>query len=283
MYNFLKTLFELRKKKLTFVLWEDSFPDEPQSFSFFPNTLLHIIIVLCVALVVFVSALFYVTPIGNLLFNNEDAEIRQSVIQVTSRLMNLQDSLRVRDEQLENMKSILRSGVDTTFTVGPIRTTVSSTNVLNEASILNFTSPNYDFLREPEVSFNVNTRRAPVFPVQLPVPGILTQTYKTNIGHFGIDIAAEIGATFRSIADGVVVSTEWTINYGYIIQVQHGDGYLSIFKHCQSPYRKTGDIIQKGDILGAVSDTGILSSGPHLHFELWHNGQPLNPINYIIN
>jgi murein DD-endopeptidase MepM/ murein hydrolase activator NlpD len=283
MYNFLKTLFELRKKKLTFVLWEDSFPDEPQSFSFFPNTLLHIIIALCVALVLFVSALFYITPIGNLLFNNEDAEIRQSVIEVTSRLMNLQDSLRVRDEQLENMKAILRSGVDTTFTVGPIRTTVSATTVNNETSILNFSSPNYDFLREPEVSFNVNTKRAPVFPVQLPVSGILTQTYKTDIGHFGIDIAAEVGTTFRSIADGVVVSTEWTINYGYIIQVQHGDGYLSIFKHCQSPYRKTGDIIQKGDILGAVSDTGILSSGPHLHFELWHNGQPLNPINYIIN
>jgi murein DD-endopeptidase MepM/ murein hydrolase activator NlpD len=283
MYNFLKTLFELRKKKLTFVLWEDSFPDEPQSFSFFPNTLLRIFIVLCVALVVFVSTLFYITPLGNLLFNNEDAEIRQSVIQVTSRLMNLQDSLRVRDEQLENMKAILRSGVDTTFIVGPIRTTVSSTTLNNETSILNFSSPNYDFLREPEVSFNVNTRRAPVFPVQLPVSGILTQTYKTSIGHFGIDIAAEVGTTFRSIADGVVVSTEWTINYGYIIQVQHGDGYLSIFKHCQSPYKKTGDIIQKGDILGAVSDTGILSSGPHLHFELWHNGQPLNPINYIIN
>lgn len=282
MLKFLRKLFELRHKEITLLLWDDHFPDQPQSFNVLPLTLFRLITLAVAIAVLLLGTLFYLTPLGNLVFNRSDTEVRNVLLDITQRVSALKDSLATRDAQLENMKAILRTGSDTTFAVGPIRTPVMQAREQTVARQSEISIADYGFLRQPDISFVATSRQGIVFPFPSPVQGTFSQEFRPDVGHFGIDIAATAGTPFRSIADGVVINTEWTINYGYILHIQHDDGYLSIFKHSSTPFRKTGDFIRKGDILGTVSNSGIISSGPHLHFELWRNGQPLNPVNYML-
>ena len=85
-----------------------------------------------------------------------------------------------------------------------------------------------------------------------------------------------------SIADGTVVSASWTVSEGYVLSIQHAGGMLSIYKHCSSLTKKSGDNVLKGDIVGTTGDVGVTSSGPHLHFEIWKDGLPQDPGMYLI-
>lgn len=284
MFKFIQALFGIRHKGVTVILWEDQNSDNPQTFRFIPIRFFLLLTVSLLIVTALVHTALFLTPLGNTIYNKSEGEIRDQVIQVGSRLAMLQEALNERDSQLRNMREILRKGIDTTF-VFDFTTDfiVDSQNPPTEVQQPTFESISFDFLRSPEVSLLVPVDRGPIFPVSLPVNGLLTANFDSEIGHFGIDIAATAGTPFRALADGVVLNIEWTMNYGYVIYVQHGDGYLSVYKHSAGPTRKTGDIIQKGDILGSVSESGLISTGPHLHYELWRNGRPLNPVNYMMN
>ncbi|HLR76854.1 MAG TPA: M23 family metallopeptidase, partial [Balneolaceae bacterium] len=120
------------------------------------------------------------------------------------------------------------------------------------------------------------------FPVEWPVKGTLTREYNKENGHFGIDIAANKGTDFHAIADGVVIGKSWSLNYGYVLYIQHGKGIITVYKHASAIIPEIGALILKGDILGHVGNTGVISSGPHLHMEIWANGLPQNPLHYLI-
>jgi murein DD-endopeptidase MepM/ murein hydrolase activator NlpD len=283
MFKLLRTLFEIRHKEVTLILWEDENADQPQSFRFFPVALFLLLSTILVLAILVVNIALYVTPAGNLIYNRSESLVRQQIMDVSNRVLALQDSLNVRDQQLGNMRDVIRMGADTTFV--PIlqpelfmETDRSGVPV----SPATFRAADYDFLRNSDVALTNPGRGGPLFPVNLPVNGILSSEFNPEVGHFGIDIAASVGTPFRALADGVIVSVDWTMNYGYIIYIQHDEGYLSVYKHSAPTQRKTGDNIRKGDILGTVSVSGIISSGPHLHYELWRNSRPLNPLNFMI-
>ena len=77
--------------------------------------------------------------------------------------------------------------------------------------------------------------------------------------------------------NGMVVQSDWTWNFGHVVVIQHQEGYLSVYKHLTSTKKKQGDYISRGDVIGTSGDAGLISTGPHLHFELWKDGLPLNP------
>lgn len=120
------------------------------------------------------------------------------------------------------------------------------------------------------------------FPAPYPVNGTHTRGYEPDKFHFGVDIATAANELITSIADGTVVGASWTINDGYVISIQHAGGILSVYKHCSSVTKKSGDIVLKGDIVGTTGDVGLISSGPHLHFEIWKDGIPQDPALYLI-
>ena len=114
-----------------------------------------------------------------------------------------------------------------------------------------------------------------------PVDGMITQRFDEKCRHYGVDVVAKANAKVASVLDGVVVFTDWTIKTGYVIQVQHANNLLSIYKHNSSLLKKQGEHVRAGEVLGVVGNTGEESSGPHLHFELWRAGNPLNPEDFI--
>ena len=135
--------------------------------------------------------------------------------------------------------------------------------------------------REDRYSLNVNETSNESFLFFPPVSGHISQKFNPLIKHFAVDIVAKENEPVRSVADGVVIFSEWSIDTGYVIILEHNKGYLSVYKHNESLNNFQGDIVQGGDIIGTVGNTGEYSTGYHLHFELWNNGYPLNPEDFI--
>lgn len=114
-----------------------------------------------------------------------------------------------------------------------------------------------------------------------PITGNVTQSFDLDNKHFAIDIVAETGTPVKVIEDGTVVFSEWTAETGYVIIVDHSNGFISVYKHNGTLLKQQGDFVKSGEAISSVGSTGELSTGPHLHFELWYNGYPVNPSNYI--
>ncbi len=117
-----------------------------------------------------------------------------------------------------------------------------------------------------------------------PVRGIVSAKFNSNNRHFGTDIvASEPKAIVASALDGVIIFTAWTMETGFVIQVQHHNNLISIYKHNAQLLKEAGDYVRAGEAISIIGDSGeIHTSGPHLHFELWYNGEPIDPEKYIL-
>lgn len=114
-----------------------------------------------------------------------------------------------------------------------------------------------------------------------PITGTISQSFNASNKHFAIDIVAKTGTPVKAIADGTVILSDWTADTGYILTVQHSNDYISVYKHNGELLKQQGDFVESGEVIASVGSTGELTTGPHLHFELWKNGYPINPNNYI--
>ena len=114
-----------------------------------------------------------------------------------------------------------------------------------------------------------------------PVSGQITSKYDYGIKHYGIDIALPQKTPIKSIAAGIVVFAEWTVQTGYVVIIEHSFGLISVYKHNDSGLVSQGDPVEAGQVITFSGNTGELTSGPHLHFELWRDGSPIDPEEYI--
>ena len=114
-----------------------------------------------------------------------------------------------------------------------------------------------------------------------PVSGTITQRFDPEKRHFAVDVVAPRDTPVKATANGVVIFAEWTADTGHVIILEHDDGLISVYKHNGSLNKSQGDIVRSGEVIAAVGNTGKLTTGPHLHFEIWQNGSPINPLDFI--
>ncbi|CAM1363567.1 Murein DD-endopeptidase MepM and murein hydrolase activator NlpD, contain LysM domain [Tenacibaculum sediminilitoris] len=114
-----------------------------------------------------------------------------------------------------------------------------------------------------------------------PLTGSISQQFNVDDKHYAIDIVAKTGTPVKAVADGTVILSEWTAETGYVIAIQHSNEFISVYKHNGTLLKQQGEIVKSGEAIASVGSTGELTTGPHLHFELWSNGFPVNPTNYI--
>lgn len=114
-----------------------------------------------------------------------------------------------------------------------------------------------------------------------PLSGLISDNFNPENNHYAIDIISEKDAPVKAIADGTVVFSDWTSDTGYVIIMEHQEGFLSAYKHNGSLFKSQGDRVYAGEVVATVGSTGEYTNGPHLHFELWANGEAVNPENYI--
>lgn len=282
MWEFLRKIFSEQDTEVTVVVIDEHDPNGSSSFKLGAKDIIKQTLLVIFISVLITTIIFFATPLGSFYQHQQNESLRQQVLSISDRVQSLQDSLVARDNQLSVMQSVLREGSDTSFALmqqnlpdqqrenRPVQQSVSDVNA-------------YEMLSQNEIIFSGRLDGAPDFPANYPLQGTFTQGYSVDQGHFGIDIAARPGTEFRSLADGTVLNASWTINFGYVIYVQHADGIMSIYKHGSKLLKEQGDFVLKGDILGTIADRGVMSSGSHLHLEIWKNGVPQDPIMYLIN
>jgi murein DD-endopeptidase MepM/ murein hydrolase activator NlpD len=115
-----------------------------------------------------------------------------------------------------------------------------------------------------------------------PIKGYVTDEFDPRKDHFGIDIVAPENEPIMAVMDGVVIFSQWTAGTGYVIAIQHRNNLITLYKHNSVLLKKEGNFVKAGDVIAIIGNTGEQTSGPHLHFELWYNGIPLNPKDYIV-
>jgi len=206
---------------------------------------------------------------------------RIELVEMRRSLDSLEIELDERDNYIQNIKRILSGEPDE-----PVE---ESTSVPVQAETPNerFAEIDSSFKSEFEtggdflinaVDENLELREIYFFS---PITGYISAPFNPLEDHYGIDVVAKKDEPIKSIADGTVVFADWTQNDGYVIAVQHGQNLISIYKHNSSLAKELGAIITAGDIVAIIGNTGERTSGPHLHFELWYDGAPVNPEEFI--
>ena len=122
-----------------------------------------------------------------------------------------------------------------------------------------------------------------IFYFTAPLIGFISRGFNPQIGHMGIDIVAKVGTPIAAAASGYVVFADYTFRYGYMMIINHSDGYVTVYKHCSVLLKKPRDIVTGGEIIALSGNSGEMTTGPHLHFEIWKNGKPIDPKNLLIN
>lgn len=114
-----------------------------------------------------------------------------------------------------------------------------------------------------------------------PLSGFISDHFDAKQGHYGVDLVAKTNEPVKNIADGTVLFASWTQDAGYVMMIQHKGNLISVYKHNAQLYKKVGTFVNGGEIISIVGNSGDLTDGPHLHFELWYNGNPLNPEEFV--
>ncbi len=114
-----------------------------------------------------------------------------------------------------------------------------------------------------------------------PISGNVSQSFNSENKHFAIDVVAKVGTPVKAAADGTVIFSEWTTETGYVIILKHANNFISVYKHNGTLLKQQGDLVQSGEAIASIGSSGELTTGPHLHFELWSDGYAVNPANYI--
>jgi murein DD-endopeptidase MepM/ murein hydrolase activator NlpD len=114
-----------------------------------------------------------------------------------------------------------------------------------------------------------------------PLKGIISDTFNVRTGHTAIDVVSYSNAAVKATLDGAVVLSSWTPETGHVMVIQHRDNLISVYKHNSTLLKKQGTVVRAGEVIALVGNSGELTTGPHLHFELWQNGRAVNPADYM--
>lgn len=288
MWEIIKKIISGKKTDVTLVLLDDQDHELSGSLKLNSRTILLFVFSFLLVSVGGTTLLFYLTPVGSLYKDRQEERIRSEVIRIGERIVQLEDSLDFRNEQLENMKRVIRENQDTTYEVSLERVSNLSVEQSADLTDLFFSSEWFSEESVRLLTYNAIRYSAPgastAFSMfKMPVDGLLSQEFTPNNGHYGIDIAVPEGAYFRSVGNGTILHIALTISYGYVVQIQHPDGTVSVYKHASQVDKEVGDFVIKGEVIGRAGNKGILSSGPHLHLEIWQNGVPRNPREFLLN
>ena len=239
--------------------------------------------VLAVILVVLTILLIAFTDLWEFIPGYPDGNMRQMIAQNALRVDSLENELLKRDRFFKSIRLVLNGGDTTSLE----RSREDTARYRNDTIRFQISEQENEFraaIEERErfnLSLGMKEQNHDYYHFFPPVEGIVTQSFDEKKRHYGTDIVAKANAKVAAVLDGVVIFTDWTVKTGYVIQVQHTNDLISVYKHNSILLKKQGDYVRAGEVLGVVGNTGEESSGPHLHFELWRAGNPLNPENFI--
>lgn len=271
----------LNKYRLV-ILNEDTF-EEKLSFNL---TRLNVFVVLTAAailLIALTTVLIAFTGLREYIPGYSSTALKQRAVTLSYKTDSLQNVVDINNQYLNSIRKVLTGDVksfdfkrDSLLESQRMEPHDVDLSPSKEDSLLRevvVQEDKYNFLETA-----VSRANFALFP---PIKGPISEGYNIKERHFGVDIVATHNAPVKSVADGTVIFAGWTSQTGNVIIVEHSYGLLSAYKHNTSLTKEQGDRVGKGEVIATAGSTGEYSTGPHLHFELWSEGQPVNPTDFI--
>lgn len=259
---------------------------EKTSLAFTYSKIILFSVILFVA--VLLISLFMVKTILARWFDPRHAQMQanRQLYELALKVDSLAVEVDRKDQFIANFQRVL-SG-DTANFVDPSQVLKGETQQLTKVNNLNPDPVDSIFRRDFEKSdlslityTNVKYQDLQETFFFTPISGFISDHYDVKKGHYGIDVVAKTNEPVKSIADGMVILASWTQDSGYVITVQHRGNLISVYKHNAELLKKVGTFVNAGDIIAIVGNSGEMTDGPHLHFELWYNGNSLNPEEFV--
>jgi len=256
--------------------------NEELSFRFSRFNILSIIILLLAF--IFIGTFFLVsfTPIREFIPGYTSTKLRKEAIRNTFLLDSLVIKFQKQDQFIKSIKSALSGNNE------------SDEGFLKEINKNNLESFSREFnrikadsllrlevIQEDKYNLVPNSKNNVKFMLFSPASGLISEPFNSQIKHFAVDVALAKDTPIKSVAVGTVVLAEWTSDTGYVVVIKHDHGLLSVYKHNSTIEKSQGDIVQAGEVIAFAGNSGELSTGYHLHFELWIDGYPVDPTNFI--
>jgi len=292
MWTFLSDLAEHWQASLTVLVMNDEGVDPARRHQVHPKNLgllwgatIGVAVLLTVSVVAF-------TPIRTLIPGYGTEEVQRSAQLSAMRVDALQDSLTVQSRYIERLQQLMTGRVAPTDDAPPEASSPDPSSRRRSApqqsrnlpedhqqpamSVTSFPAgEGAESVRATEAAEVLPSLRMPLTP---PVEtGFPTRGFDARDGHYAVDIAVEAGSYVYSVGDGYVVFADWTNDGGHTIAVQHADGYLSVYKHNQRVVKRVGDRVRQQETVAISGNSGEITTGPHLHFELWRHGLAQDP------
>ena len=223
------------------------------------------------------------TPLKNYLPGYMNKEVREQVVTNALRADSLQWLMERQRMYIMNIQDIVGGSVK----VDSVHS-IDSLTVVRSEELMERTQAEEEFRKQYEESerYNLtslnNAQAVAGLMFVRPTRGMLTSMFDANKKHFGVDVAASPNESVLATLDGTVVLATYTADTGYLIQVQHAQNLVSVYKHCGSLLKQVGDVVKAGEAIALVGNTGEKTTGPHLHFEIWNRGRALDPTKYIV-
>ncbi len=236
-----------------------------------------------IGLIGLTTLLIAFTPLREYIPGYSSTKLKRQASELTYKTDSLVGVLNYTNKYLENIRKVL---------TGDIENNEINRDSLFEQFKLDPSSVDLTPIREDsllraavalEDKYNLFERNRGERGLVLfsPVNGTLSQEYDAKKRHYAVDVVAPTDSPVKAVAAGTVILAEWTAETGYVIMLEHQNDLISVYKHNGSLNKAQGDIVRAGEVIASVGNTGELTTGPHLHFELWTNGIPVNPLDYI--
>jgi murein DD-endopeptidase MepM/ murein hydrolase activator NlpD len=281
-----KKIIHKLRHKYRLIMYNDLTFEEVWHFRLSRLNVLSLLGTFVIAMVIIVSLLIMYTPVRELIPGYPDSRLRRTMLLNSLKVDSLERQLKLRDQYLSNIQDVI-SGKEPVSDLGKRKDTTHHYKNLSFGK-----SPQDSVLRkqvEEEEKYNFSSSKEPVtnggisnllfFP---PLKGLVTNSANISEDHYGTDIVASPNEAVKSVLDGTVILSTWTLETGYVIEIQHANNLLSVYKHNAELLKRSGDKVKAGEPIAIVGNSGELTTGPHLHFEMWYNGRPLNPEDYIV-
>lgn len=235
-----------------------------------------------------VLALIFYTPLKRLVPGYGNIEENREYMELYKQVKALEEEVAAQQLYAERFRTMILGGT-TDSLAGELSTADDryEPSVPREPASLNISldadqEPTASFPEETTVKSNLTSGIDIDYLYMIPpVKGPVSAGYNSDEGHFGIDVLAPRNTPIKSILDGYVITSDWTLETGNTIGIQHANNIVSFYKHNARNLKQLGSFVKAGEAVAIIGNTGEQSSGPHLHFELWVDGKPVDPANFI--
>ncbi len=279
--------FDRLKNKYRLIIYQDNSLDEVWNIRLSLLNMFTFVGISAILLITLVTILIAFTPLKEFIPGFPDGNLQKRLYLNSLRVDSIENVVQSRTQYFDNLRYIFAGKVDSIK--DPMST--KRTDDPNKYKNISFTKSKADSLLRLQVSESDRMQYVQSEPNSAksftsmhffpPVRGFIVNKFNMQEQHFAIDIVAVPNEPITATLEGTIIVASWTLETGYVIEIQHDNNLISIYKHNSSLLKKVGDKVKAGESIAIIGNSGEFSTGPHLHFELWQNGTPINPENYI--